>query len=123
MRALLDGARHMSDFIRVIPQFPGDPDLKQVVGGRNNDYNRRDYNRRDIRDNYFLKRDPIKDASKMGYYITIEMELKKGSPISQEEIKESKCSQKWNTVRKAFANFTGRTYTIPPVYDYSNKKT
>ena len=142
MRALLDGARHMSGFIRDIPQFPGDPDLKQVVGGRNNDYNRRDYNRRDyyrrdndynrrdndynrrdIRDNYFLKRDPIKDLSKMGYYITIDLELKKGSPLSQEEIKESKCSQKWNTVRKAFANFTGRTYTIPPVYDYSNKKT
>ena len=26
-------------------------------------------------------------------------------------------------MRKAFANFTGKTYTIPPVYDYSNKQT
>ena len=38
-------------------------------------------------------------------------------------MKESQCTRKWNTVRKAFANFTGKTYTIPPVYDYSNKKT
>ena len=38
-------------------------------------------------------------------------------------MKQSKCTRKWNTVRKAFANFTGKTYTIPPVYDYSNKKT
>ena len=51
------------------------------------------------------------------------MELKKGSPLTPEEFKQSNCTQKWNTVRKAFANFTGKTYTIPPVYDYSNKET
>ena len=49
--------------------------------------------------------------------------MKKGSPLTPGEISESKCTRKWNTVRKAFANFTGKTYTIPPVYDYSNKQT
>jgi hypothetical protein len=43
--------------------------------------------------------------------------------LTQDELKQSKCTQKWNTVRKAFANFSGKTYTIPPVYDYSNKQT
>jgi len=71
----------------------------------------------------FLKRDAVRDLSKIGYYISIDLELKKGSPLTPEEIKESQCTRKWNSVRKSFANFTGRTYTIPPVYDYSNKKT
>jgi hypothetical protein len=70
-----------------------------------------------------LKRDAVRDVSKIGYYISIDLELKKGSPLTPEEIGESKCTRKWNTVRKAFANFTGKTYTIPPVYDYSNKQT
>jgi hypothetical protein len=65
----------------------------------------------------------VRDLSKIGYYISIDLELKKGSPLTPEEIKESQCTRKWNSVRKSFANFTGRTYTIPPVYDYSNKKT
>jgi hypothetical protein len=73
--------------------------------------------------NNFLKRDAVRDLSKIGYYISIDLELKKGSPLTPEEMKQSKCTRKWNTVRKAFANFTGRTYTIPPVYDYSNKQT
>jgi hypothetical protein len=73
--------------------------------------------------NNFLRSDLTRDLSKIGYYISIDMELKKGSPLTPEEIKQSKCTQKWNAVRKAFANFTGKTYTIPPVYDYSNKQT
>ena len=73
--------------------------------------------------NNFLKREDVRDLSKIGYYISIDLELKKGSPLTQDELKQSKCTQKWNTVRKAFANFSGKTYTIPPVYDYSTKQT
>jgi hypothetical protein len=63
------------------------------------------------------------DLSKIGYYISVDLELKKGSPLTAEEITQSKCIRKWNTVRKSYSNFTGSKYTIPPVYDYSNKKT
>ena len=93
----------------------------ETSGGAPNTRTRKNYNNN--YPNNFLKRDAVRDVSKIGYYISIDLELKKGSPLTPEEISESKCTRKWNTVRKAFANFTGRTYTIPPVYDYSNKKT
>ena len=53
----------------------------------------------------------------------MDLELKKGSPLTPEEINQSQCTRKWNTVRKAYADFTGKKYVIPPVYDYSNKQT
>jgi hypothetical protein len=101
-------------------------EISELDGGASN---RRQYTRNyrnNYRNNYpnnFLKRDAVRDVSKIGYYISIDLELKKGSPLSPEEMRESKCSRKWNSVRKAFANFTGKTYAIPPVYDYSNKQT
>jgi hypothetical protein len=103
----------------------------ETAGGAGNRRTRRNYNynynnNNNYNNNYpnnFLKRDAVRDVSKIGYYISIDLELKKGSPLTPEEIGESKCTRKWNTVRKAFANFTGKTYTIPPVYDYSNKQT
>jgi hypothetical protein len=103
----------------------------ETAGGAGNRRTRKNYNynynnNNNYNNNYpnnFLKRDAVRDVSKIGYYISIDLELKKGSPLTPEEIGESKCTRKWNTVRKAFANFTGKTYTIPPVYDYSNKQT
>lgn len=86
----------------------------------NNNYNNYNNYNRYPASNSFLK---TPDLSKIGYYISVELELKKGSPLTPEELNQSKCVQKWNTVRKSFSNFTGRKYTIPPVYDYSNKKT
>jgi hypothetical protein len=105
-----------------------DPGYKTTGGAGNTRRTRRNYNNNynNYNNNYpnnFLKRDDIRDVSKIGYYISIDLELKKGSPLTPGEISESKCTRKWNTVRKAFANFTGKTYTIPPVYDYSNKQT
>ena len=99
--------------------------VRYPKGGASNMRTRRNYNN-NYRNNYpnnFLKRDAVRDISKIGYYISIDLELKKGSPLTPEEMKESKCTRKWNSVRKAFANFTGKTYAIPPVYDYSNKQT
>ena len=99
--------------------------VRYPKGGASNTRTRKNYNN-NYRNNYpnnFLKRDAVRDVSKIGYYISMDLELKKGSPLTPEEISESKCTRKWNTVRKAFANFTGKTYAIPPVYDYSNKQT
>ena len=71
----------------------------------------------------FLKNEGVKDLSKICYSISLDLELKKGSPLTPDELKQSNCTQKWNTIRKSFANFTDRKYNIPPVYDYSNKQT
>lgn len=81
------------------------------------------YSRNSRNNNYRNSFLTTPDVSKIGYYISVDLELKKGSPLTPEDLKESKCRQKWNTVRKSFSNFTGKKYTIPPVYDYSNKKT
>ena len=73
--------------------------------------------------NNFIKSEDKRDSSKICYYITIDMELQKGTNLSEEQMSDAKCRQKWNAVRKAYANFTGKKYVIPPVYDYSKNKT
>jgi hypothetical protein len=56
------------------------------------------------------------DDSQLAYYITVDLELHPGTSISAEEMKNIKCRQKWNSVRKAYADFTGKHYVITPVY-------
>ena len=51
----------------------------------------------------------------------MDLELKKGSPLTPDELKQSNCTQKWNTIRKSFASFTDRKYNIPPVYKQTLK--
>jgi hypothetical protein len=58
----------------------------------------------------------------LAYYITIDLELQKGDSISNKEMKNIKCRQKWNAVRKAYANFTKKKYVIPPVYESSSSE-
>ena len=82
-------------------------------GARNNNY----YNKNTVSNN-FLK---TPDVSKICYSVSLEMELKKGSPLTPDELKQSNCAQKWNTIRKSFANFTDRKYNIPPVYKQTLK--
>ena len=50
------------------------------------------------------------------------MELHEGTSLTPEQISNSKCSSKYNVIRKAFAEFTGRPYVIPPVYKKSETK-
>jgi CRISPR/Cas system-associated exonuclease Cas4 (RecB family) len=45
------------------------------------------------------------------------MELKKGKQLSIKDMVDIKCRQKWNTVRRNYANLRGIKYVIPPVYD------
>ena len=73
--------------------------------------------------NNFVKSEDKRDSSKICYYITIDMELQKGTSLSKEQLNDAKCRQQWNSVRKSYANFTGKKYVIPPVYDYSKNKT
>lgn len=50
-------------------------------------------------------------------YITVYMELQKGTSISAKQMKKLKCRQKWNAVRKSYSGLTGTQYVIPPAYD------
>jgi len=50
-------------------------------------------------------------------YITVYMELQKGTSISAKQMKKLKCRQKWNAVRKSYSSLTGTQYVIPPAYD------
>ena len=56
------------------------------------------------------------DSSQLAYYITIYMEMYPGTSIPPEEKANLKCKSKWNSVRKAYADFLGKPYIIPPVY-------
>jgi hypothetical protein len=67
------------------------------------------------------------DKSNIAYYITIDMQLIKGKdPIPSNKMAGLKCGNKWNSVRRSFAELTGTKYVIPPVYenypDKDNKK-
>ena len=64
-----------------------------------------------------------KDDSQIAYYITIDMELKPGTSLSNEEIKNLKCNRKWNSIRKAYSELIGKPYVIKPVYDTRNSNT
>lgn len=58
------------------------------------------------------------DRSNLSYHIILDIELRKGKePLTNEEISKLGCSQKWNSVRRSFADLTGKKYVIPPVYE------
>ena len=46
------------------------------------------------------------------------MELYKGTSINPEELSKLKCKQRWNAVRKSYADMRGLNYA--PLPDYSN---
>jgi hypothetical protein len=66
--------------------------------------------------NYMLKKPEERDASKLAYNITIDIELYPGKSLTSSQISELKCSGRYNAVRKAYADFVGKPYVIPPVY-------
>ena len=70
-----------------------------------------------------VKKNQEYDTSKLAYSITIYMELYPGTSIPEEEMKKLQCNSKWNAVKKAWADFTGKPYVITPVYSmlYKNK--
>jgi hypothetical protein len=57
-----------------------------------------------------------RNISKIAYSITIDMEVHPGTSLTPEQINQSKCKSKYNAIRKAFSEFTGKPYVIPPVY-------
>jgi len=98
-------------------------DDEEMEGGYPN-YNRYpNYNQYPMRNAIqMVKKEENKDEVQLSYYITIDMELHPGTSLTPEEMKNYKCNQKWNTVRKAYADFTGKPYIIPPVYPTKTEK-
>jgi hypothetical protein len=69
-----------------------------------------------------VKKNNDYDTSKLAYSITIDMELYPGTKIPEDQLKKLKCTSKWNAVRKAWADFTGKPYIIKPVYSMLENK-
>ena len=71
---------------------------------------------------YITKKPEDRDTSKIAYSIIIDMEVHPGTSLTPQQINESKCNNKYNSIRKAYAEFTGKPYVIPPVYKTSQTK-
>jgi hypothetical protein len=77
-------------------------------------------NRKNVVENLTKKED---DKSDLTYYVEIDMELQRGKePLTGQQMRSLQCNQKWNSVRRAYAEFTGRKYVIPPVYENIRQK-
>ena len=95
----------------------GDP----YKGGVNSEYNKEPYYRNPYFAQNMIKKD--EDKSAISYYITIDMELKPGTSLTPEELKNTKCNSKFNSIRKSWSELIGRPYTISGIYTNTNTKT
>jgi hypothetical protein len=62
------------------------------------------------------KKPEEKSQSKLAYEIKIDMDLHPGTSLTPEQIEKSKCNNKYNAIRKSYAEFRGKPYIIQPVY-------
>jgi hypothetical protein len=109
--------KNITNFITNFENYFG-PIRREILGGATNN-NRTGSSR-------FLKKEDKQDNIQISFHITIDMELQKGTTLSKEQISNIKCIKGWNKVRKSFAEFTGKKYVVPPVYEnlsdkYNNK--
>ena len=99
-----------------------------IVGGqygyryRNQPYGYHPYGYLPIRQPIITKKPEEKASSKIAYSIIIDIELHPGTSLTAQQINQSKCNNKYNAIRKAFAEFTGTPYVIPPVYPQKNNE-
>jgi hypothetical protein len=112
-------------FIADIKNYFGPVNQLLQLGGAINNYNYNNYSK--YGNIYrgspnFLKKEEKQDNIQISFHITIDMELQKGTTLSKEQISNIKCIKGWNKVRKSFAEFTGRKYVIPPVYENLSDK-
>lgn len=67
----------------------------------------------------FIKKDDPYEKSNISYYISVDMELHKGTEVTKKEQSEMKCNQRWNAVKKSYSDFMGLKYVIKPNYSNS----
>lgn len=66
--------------------------------------------------NYSRYNYPSEDNSDYAYYITISLELYPGTSIPPEDEKGMSCNKKWNSIKKAYSEFTGNPYKPASLY-------
>ena len=49
------------------------------------------------------------------------MELYPGTNLTPEQLKEASCNSKYNAIKKAYSEFIGKPYLIPPAYNRTKK--
>jgi hypothetical protein len=64
----------------------------------------------------------VRDNTANSYNITITIQLYPGTSIPPEELPKLKCNKKWNAVKKAYSDFTGKPYVLEPYYEKNNPK-
>jgi hypothetical protein len=105
--------KNIASFITNFENYFG-PIRREILGGATN-------NNTTV-SSKFLKKEDKQDSVQISFHITIDMELQKGTTLSKEQISNIKCIKGWNKVQKSFADFTGKKYVIPPVYDNLSDK-
>jgi hypothetical protein len=85
----------------------------------NNPYNQ--YNNPNLNHRQLVYANKKEDDIYIAYCITIYMELYPGNTIPPEEFSNLRCTQKWNAVRKAYSDFSGKPYFIPPVHSINKQ--
>ena len=124
-RNLSNVASSATPAVPLIENSPSPPPPSPPQAGglyRNSNPYNRPYSNPYNKPAYKMEKTGEKDNSNISYYITIDMELQPGLTLTPKELKESQCRQKWNSVRKAYAGFTGQPYVIKPLYQM-NKTT
>jgi hypothetical protein len=97
-------------------QIKDKPDIKTT-----NDYSLKNNNFQNTQNNFGVVKtitNPLQQPiSNLSYYITIDLELKKGTSLSTADLINLKCNQQFNKIRKNYAELRGLQYVIPPVYE------
>ena len=114
---------NINNFISDMKRYFGPFNERLLTGGTTTNYgNYNKYNNINKGSPNFLKKDEKYDNIQISFHIIIDMELQKGTSLSKEQISNIKCIKGWNKVRKSFAEFTGKKYVIPPVYENLSDK-
>ena len=75
-------------------------------------------NKTNHKDNKNNKNNKNNDEIQICYIIDVNMMLKKGTDIANNDISNLVCDRKWNAINKSFNNLIGRKYEMTP--DYNN---
>jgi hypothetical protein len=105
--------KNITNFITNFENYFG-PIRREILGGATNN--------KGVGSARFLKKEDKQDSIQISFHITIDMELQKGTTLTKEQISNIKCIKGWNKVRKSFADFTGRKYVVPPIYENLSDK-
>jgi hypothetical protein len=66
----------------------------------------------------YNKNKSILDAkTNKSYYITIDMDLQKGTSLSPKDLSNLRCRKTWNSVRKSYSDLRGLKYSVKPDYN------